>query len=249
MMWLWEGEPAPVHRLERILPDGSVAIIVNLHEDRIPLYDRRDHGRFDDTSGTLLIGAQSQFDIIDAVQPAVASVKFRPGGAWPFFKAPIGEVQDQQIALEDLWRGVRLRERMLEAAPEARLQVFEQVLLERIARPMETHPAVRFALRAFDRTHAIGAVTEKIGMSGRRFADVFRNEVGMTPKAFCRVRRFHQAIRRIHAAREVDWADVALSCGYYDQPHFIHDFRAFAGISPTSYLASRTAHASHIVMA
>jgi AraC-like DNA-binding protein len=250
MLWLWQGEPAPAHRMERVLPDGSVSIIVNLFEDRIPIYDKRDTSRFENTSGTLLVGAQSCFDIIDAAQPAVASVKFRPGGAWPFFKPPGGALQDQQIPLDEIWRASHLRERMLEAPTgAAMLDVLEQMLLQQIVRPLETHPAVRFALRAFSGARSIAEVTEQIGMSARRFVDVFRNEVGMSPKAFCRVRRFHQAIRRIHAAESVDWTDVALSCGYYDQSHFIHDFRAFAGVSPTAYLSARTAHANHVVLA
>jgi hypothetical protein len=74
VIWLWEGEPEPSHRMERVLPDGSMGIVVNLHEDRIPLYDRRDPRRFETTSGSLLVAEQSRFDIIDAVQPAIVGV-------------------------------------------------------------------------------------------------------------------------------------------------------------------------------
>jgi AraC-like DNA-binding protein len=44
----------------------------------------------------------------------------------------------------------------------------------------------------------------------------------------------------------VDWAEVALSCGYYDQAHFIHDFRAFSGLTPTGYRTARTAFQNHV---
>ncbi len=48
------------------------------------------------------------------------------------------------------------------------------------------------------------------------------------------------------ARKSVEWANVALDCGYFDQAHFIHDFRAFSGINPTTYLARRTPHRNHV---
>ena len=58
----------------------------------------------------------------------------------------------------------------------------------------------------------------------------------MTPKLFCRVRRLQRALDGIHRAREVVWADLAAQCGYYDQAHFIHDFKEFCGVRPSDYL-------------
>lgn len=249
-IWLWQGEPKPSHARERVLPDGSMAIIINLHAERIPLYDRSDPERVELTSASLLVAEQSRFEIIDAVQPAIAGVHFRPGGAFPFFEAPGGELHDRQIPLDDLWPASFVREQMLAATTaEAKLQVLERELLRRMVRRAEPHPAVRFALRALESARSVKQVTEQLGISARRFVDVFRDEVGMSPKAWCRVRRFHQAIRRIHCAETIDWVDLALRCGYYDQAHFIHDFRDFAGVSPAAYRAARTPHANHVVLA
>jgi AraC-like DNA-binding protein len=84
-------------------------------------------------------------------------------------------------------------------------------------------------------------VLRETGLSERRFIEVFHEQVGLTPKAFCRVRRFQRVLKSVHGAREVDWAQVALDCGYYDQPHFIHDFRGFSGLTPAQYVARATA--------
>jgi len=73
-------------------------------------------------------------------------------------------------------------------------------------------------------------------MSPRRFLDVFQWHVGLSPKAFCQIRRFAAVLRCIERAAVVEWADVALSCGYFDQAHFNHDFRAFSGVNPSTYL-------------
>lgn len=255
-LWLFSdssrGEPLPGHAKERVLPDGSMGIIINLYEDRIPLYDCDDPARVETVNGALVVGARTRFTIIDAAQISVAGVQFRPGGARPFFEPPGGELQDAQLPLDLLWRCAArdLRDEMLEApSPAAKLAALESALIRCAARPLERSAAVAFATRALGHARSVAGVTSQIGISPRRFSDLFRAEVGLTPKAFFRVRRFHQAIRRIHTAESVDWADLALSCGYYDQAHFIHDFGGFAGVSPTAYLAGRTPFMNHVALA
>jgi len=95
-------------------------------------------------------------------------------------------------------------------------------------------------------THTIADVTERIGLSSRRFIEVFRDEVGLTPKLFCRVRRFQQVLHLIRSGQQVDWASVALTCGYFDQAHCIHDFQVFAGLAPTAYLAHQGEYRNHV---
>ena len=141
-----------------------------------------------------------------------------------------------------------LRNRLL-ALPEvnAKFDLLEAVLLERM-RCFEHHRAVSFALREIKHRHTqpVARLVEKIGLSSRRFIQLFTNQVGLTPKVFCRVQRFQQVIREIRGEGEVDLADISLSCGYFDQAHFVHDFRAFSGISPTEYLSRRSVHLNHV---
>jgi AraC-like DNA-binding protein len=143
----------------------------------------------------------------------------------------------------------RIREQLLESpSPEAKARVLENALLAANVTP-ERHPAVAFALdefRASPETQKIADVTGRIGLSPRRFIDPFRNEIGLTPKLFCRVRRFQKVLRQISAGGAVNWTDVALKCGYFDQAHFIHDFRCFSGINPSSYTANYGGHANHV---
>ena len=82
-------------------------------------------------------------------------------------------------------------------------------------------------------------------MSQRRFIEIFRNEVGVTPKAFSRLRRFQHVLGAVEHLTDVDWTDVAVECGYFDQAHFIHDFREFAGVTPSLYLPLPRVAESH----
>jgi AraC-like DNA-binding protein len=252
LLWLYEGYSQP-HDKERLLPDGSMALVINLREDQARVYDRRDTGRFQTTSGALLVGVQSEFFVIDtAEQASVIGAHFKPGGAFPFFNFPAGEFHNQHLSLDSVWGAGagELRDRLLEApTPERKFRILEDALLAHSSKPLVRHPAVSFALREFGdsrRAPSVAGVTEQIGLSSRRFIDVFNDQVGLTPKLFCRVRRFQQALRRIGTGREVDWTEVALGCGYFDQAHFIHDFRAFSGLTPTAYAAHRTEHLNHV---
>lgn len=60
--------------------------------------------------------------------------------------------------------------------------------------------------------------------------------MGLTPKVYSRIQRFHGVLRQVHASSAVEWADVACRCGYYDQAHFVRDFQEFAGLNPTHFL-------------
>ena len=72
----------------------------------------------------------------------------------------------------------------------------------------------------------VAGVSDQIGLSPKRFIQAFRDETGFTPKVFCRIRRFQQALDLMEGRKSVEWVEVALDCGYFDQAHFIHDFRA-----------------------
>src|SRR4026209_3040679 len=75
-----------------------------------------------------------------------------------------------------------------------------------------------------------------IGLSQRRFIQVFKAEVGMTPKLFSRIQRFQQARTFIQQNPSLNWADLALDLGYFDQSHLIREFNEFSGLNPTDYL-------------
>jgi AraC-like DNA-binding protein len=91
------------------------------------------------------------------------------------------------------------------------------------------------ALERFQETSNIREVVAESGYSHRRFIGLFREAAGLTPKLYCRVRRFARALRFIRCDRRPDWADLALDCGYSDQAHFVRDFVEFSGMTPGEY--------------
>jgi AraC-like DNA-binding protein len=236
-IWLADGYVPGPHGKERILPTGDCSLIIDL----------RVAGK------TGVSGPQSQSFVIEtSAQLSVAGVQFKAGGAFPFFAVPVDELVNRHVPLDALWGGLasQLQEEAFEApTPSRKVQVIERVLSARLARTRPTHPAVAYAIRAFEHDPAlvrIADVTNRLGLSHRRFLEVFTDEVGLTPKLFCRIRRFQRVLRHIRSGRQVQRAEVALSCGYYDQAHFIKDFRVFSGVSPSAYEALVGRHLNHV---
>jgi AraC-like DNA-binding protein len=233
LFWLYDSDV--LHAAERLLPNGSMELVVTLT------------GKPE----ALIAGPYSRFTILDTTQPAlVLGAHFAPGGAYPFLRMPAGELHNLDVSLEDLWGAetARLLHERLSAAPTAdrKFDLLERALIDR-ATTLERTSSVAWAVRALKRS-SVAEVTRAIGMSSRGFIDAFRRETGYTPKVYARVQRFQRLLRRVHKAAEVDWADAALACGYYDQSHLIRDFRAFSGFSPSEYLVRRSDHLNHVPM-
>lgn len=246
---LWLCSDLPQHAGERILPSGTIELVVNLHEDEIRIYDSSHPSRMKRFSGAVISGAYGGFFVIDALQHvSMMGVHFRPGGAFPFLGLPAGELADTHVDLHSLWGSParELRERLCAAAtPAERFARMEEALVRRLQAPLKQHGAVPAALAMFERTGGGASVREvarSVGLSQRRFIQVFAAEVGLTPKLYCRVGRFQRARELVRQSTAPDWAEVAVACGYCDQSHLIRDFQAFSGLSPSAYLRQSSEH-------
>ena len=250
--WYWQGAPQ-THAQECLMPNGEPSIVFNLLDEPIRIYDADNLSRYQSYGQAIISGARSSCFVIDTSQEdRVFGIQFQPAGAFPFFRMPACELENTSADLEDLWprAASELREQLLAAQTiEVMFVLAAQYLLAQLVRPLELHPAVSFARRQFcSRPHqiSVASVLGQIGLSQRRFIQIFHEQVGLTPKAFCRVQRFQRILATVRGERDVNWPDVALCCGYYDQAHFIHDFREFSGLTPTQYLARATEHLNHV---
>ncbi|WP_437523080.1 AraC family transcriptional regulator [Sorangium sp. So ce726] len=251
LLWYYAAPELP-DLLERVLPSGAMSLLINLAEDELRWYDSAADGgaaRCHRLSGIAVCGAHAEHFAIDtAEQRAIVGAELSPGGAAPFFGPDAAALGGAHVSLDALWgrEAALVRERVLEAkTPEERLRALESALASRLLRPrapLERDPSVDFALAAFadpSRAWTVADVTGQLGMTSKRFIRSFTERVGLTPKRYCRVQRFQQAVSAIERGERVSWAGVAAACGYYDQAHFIHDFRAFAGLTPTEYVTRR----------
>jgi len=147
---------------------------------------------------------------------------------------------------------------------EARLDLIELLIAERLTQARSPSSALIHSWQKLlnaPNTTDLALLSEESGCSRRHLIAQFHTHFGMTPKTIARIRRFNLAVGVIdrfgrnavgHRAGEpyldlgwnskraaqmdTPWADLALDCGYYDQSHFIKEFRAFAGVTPVEFL-------------
>ena len=255
---LWYARaPQPGHRRERILPSGNIQVLLNLADEW--LHDCPEGEPQRKSPPSIVVGARSTYEIVNTADMAeLIGIVFEPG-QFPVFAFDAADIFSHRfVDLEDIWgREARtLRDRLRELPdPKTRLRCFERFLAEAFSAPMlRPRPlhdgAVDYALRRFARGSSMTTVRDvarSTGWSERRFSQVFREQVGLPPKVWFRLQRFQRAVRQLHAGADVPWARLAIDCGFYDQPHFANEFRAFSGVDITTYSTRRTRWANHIV--
>ncbi|MFK7984937.1 MAG: DUF6597 domain-containing transcriptional factor [Sandaracinaceae bacterium] len=186
--WIFYAEGQPAHRLERIMPSGTAQLLVNLAEDALRTVETTPVRR---CGGVGVSGPYTESFVIEtAMQRRVAGVAFRPGGAAPFFDAPMGALRGQHVDGVDLWGSFArsARDRLGELSEASVVDELEVILLERV-RSFRVDPAVGFATAALEAGTRVSVVRERLGWSAGRFIARFERQVGLTPKRFSRVRR------------------------------------------------------------
>jgi AraC-like DNA-binding protein len=217
----WSIEPGEALPAYPVLPDGCVDIV------------------YSPSTGPQVVGTmtRAQRFALPAGQIQMG-VRFRPGMAPGFVRAPGIETTDRLLPLDDVWgaEGRQLSARIGNAkSADQCIALLEAHLVTEsepgIVQKMTAHiihrsGQVRVDDLAFD-----------AAMSARQLRRLFLEQMGLTPKHFCRVIRFRHSLPRLRTTRRGDWTEVALECGYYDQAHFINDFREFSGYTPGEFAA------------
>ncbi len=170
---------------------------------------------------------------------ATLLVHFQPWGAAAFLPVPMHELADLSLGLSSLLNPSLLRvvEECLAASKDhnQRLRVVENFLLA-LQRPRVPDGAVRKAVRllkaqpSFD----LASLAGQLGLGERQLERKFREWIGIGPKRFARLARFQQVVHVLK--RSPSSCEAALEQGFYDQAHFIKEFRAFTGTTPEAWM-------------
>ncbi len=248
--WSYTGKNPPRSR-RLTLPDGSIDLVIDLHDRKTHIRNRYDSETT--LASSVISGPHTDYYITDSSsERSMIGVHLKPGSAGSLLKLPSIALKDTHVSLDDLWGGAAtdLRDELLYSnTVEDRFRILEKYFLLRSDWSRPPHSAVQFAIASFQRPQPPESITnmvDQMNMSAKRFIQLFKDEVGLTPKRFSRLMRFQKAVRLIRQSNDIDWADLAMSCDYYDQSHFIKEFQSFSGLTPTEYRAIESLHPNHI---
>ncbi|NTX04250.1 helix-turn-helix domain-containing protein [Myxococcus sp. CA040A] len=240
--WLYDGY-RPGHGLERVLPTGTLELVIPLAGQRLEW--RELDGEAGACAEALVSGPRrAAFDVPTAQQSMLAGVHFRAGGAWPLLGVPLDALAGRHVELSSLWGPVATRwvARLSEASSdEERFAILGTAFLARQSSLRTVHEAVWTALgrlRASTADVPVSSLVAGSGLSHRRFIELFRREVGLTPRDFLRVRRFQQALQRTREDATASLTWLAHEAGYCDQSHWLLECRKLSGLAPGALSAA-----------
>jgi AraC-like DNA-binding protein len=138
-------------------------------------------------------------------------------------------------------QGRALEERLLEApTARERIRLVEAELLRRLAPPPDrTVPAIADHILRRGGATSVARLSAACGFTRQHLARKFRHALGVSPKLFCRLVRFQNALTRAVTSPPDSWAAAALELGYYDQAHLIAEFKEFTGFTPAAFPTPR----------
>ena len=224
---------------ERILPDSCVELVFHFKD---PFRSHFADGGTALQPRSFVVGQMRRFlEIEPAGGMGLIAVRFHAHGAYRFFAQSLREIADGVVDLRNIWTkgGDECSERVAFArSPRDRLHVLEDALLKSLRANDRNDCTVDRCLQRINSTRGqvnIAELARDLGISNRQLARRFENAVGFSPKEFARVIRFLHAVRSLSQRTQHTLTETALECGYFDQAHFNHEFREFAGMTPGQF--------------
>jgi AraC-like DNA-binding protein len=228
---------------ERILPDACVELVIHFRDSFRNYFA---DGTTNLQPQAFVVGQMKRFlEIEPSGTSGFVAIRFHARGAYLFLRPPLTEITNSIVPLKEIWnsRANEYSERVaLAGEMSARVRIVEEMLVEALRENGQRDCAIERCVQLIQNATERIAVTElasTLGLSSRQLTRRFQNAVGMTPKEFVRVNRFIRAARRMREYPDVSLTETAYECDYFDQAHFNHEFREFAGMTPGEFTAAK----------
>lgn len=215
-------------------PQNSLFFYIN---DRIKV-QKQGEADFILQPRSVVVGLQSTSVILDVNKSHKAvRVGFHPGGMYRLLGFSMAEMIDGSYDAADLF-GNEIQEinnKLQEAESFDEIkEVIEQFLLGKVKLLKRALPFdyAMLELLRLNGNVPIEQIASLACLSLRQFERQSKERIGLPPKVFARLVRFSKAYRLRENFPELSWTHIAHECGYFDQMHFIRDFKEFAGITP-----------------
>jgi AraC-like DNA-binding protein len=223
----------------RVYTYGKIVLV--FHYDNPSRFQKRNELPYIEPR-TVVCGQQTgYYDLALAGKTGMIFVIFRPFGAAMFFRMPTIEIKNDNVALENIIsnEALEIEDRLLTAkSNRKRIKMVEEFLLKSLVHNCRDDKQISSAFAAvntFGGKITVRELAEIACLSQRQFDRKFSEFVGLNPKQYLRIVRFQTALQMKKYNYNKNYTSLAFDCGYYDQAHFIHDFRTITDLSPKEF--------------
>jgi AraC-like DNA-binding protein len=237
--WTLKIDGCAALRQELIIPGGRAELIFNFNRSLIWHDSTTDTGV--PCPFAFLLGQRNRYFFMSSNgQIDALGIRLRPGGLAQFTDIPVHYFHNSITALpEVIGPQAELWLEVLNETPSAveRVANIEFMLSRKCRSTLETENRMKL-IAAVKQSNAesVGALCNLTGIHYKKLERIFHNVAGYTPKNFVRVMRFYKSLMELRA-RKSYLTTISLDAGYYDQSHFIHDFKQFTGVSPSKFVS------------
>jgi AraC-like DNA-binding protein len=209
-----------------VVPDGTIDIVFHCSSHRPEAF----------VCGSVKKGTPSPFVLGDRYFGA----RFYPSAAQSLVNCPLDEFTEREVPLLDVEPKARESLEKICGSTDfsSQMELFQRFRRQSRKDDLKSPPMVPYLLNEIHRGRGelrVHELEEKSGYSGRHIDNLFKKHVGMGPKFYCRIVRFQKTLHRMEGGRADDFAQIAEEAGYYDQAHFINEFRTFCSKTPRQF--------------
>ena len=231
-----DPDPSPV--IQKIIPDGFPEMIFHFGDP----YLIKLNTKWSRQSWSLLGGQMTNhFFLKNAGVSSILGIKFKPAALSLLFGVDMYALTNRVVSLKQLSHpDITALESLLRGAGDhtERIAASEDYLLNSNIRAVSNEPVINAAVEKIFASNgmvSVAVICKENGCSERQLERMFRKYIGLSPKLYSRIIRFAYIFQVVQVRKEIHGCELGLASGYYDQSHFIKNFKAFAGEGPSGY--------------
>ena len=239
--WTLEDNKPSEPERQRVIPDGCMEMIFHYGD----LYKQYfDNGSSVIQPRSFIFGQiTSYIEIAPTGTSGIVAARFLPEGLRPFLPISVSSLENKAVSLQKIFgaKGKIVEETVISATGnKQRIQLIEDFLMEMLTRPQAIDTITKACVKEIFASQGQAGMMElanKVNVNCRNMERRFAAAIGMSPKQLSKVVRLQAAIKMLGQKKIGSLTSLALENGYYDQAHFIKDFKEFTGVSPKLFFA------------